>query len=231
MALDVLAFAAHRDDNEITCGGLLIRMAEKGYKVGACDLTQGEMGTHGNEHTRLAECEEATRIMGLTARINVQLPDAGVFNTREYQNRVIDVLREHRPKVIILPGTEQRHPDHRITPQLVFDSAYFAGLEKFGKGLKHRPSKILWCHSQQFDERRPSFVVDISAQLDKKIAAVMAYKTQFPDVEKMKEWLRARARGYGTMIGPFGSLVYGEGYVQREVMQVDDVVTLPGVSI
>jgi bacillithiol biosynthesis deacetylase BshB1 len=231
MALDVLAFAAHRDDNEITCGGLLIKMVEKGYKVGACDLTQGEMGTLGNEHTRLAECEEATRIMGLSARINVQLPDSGVFNTREYQSRVVEVFREHRPKVIILPGLEQRHPDHRITPQLVFDAAFFSGLEKFGKGQKHRPTKILWCHSQQFDERRPSFVVDISAQLEKKIAAVLAYKTQFPDVEKMKDWLRSRARSYGNMIGPFGSLLYGEGYVQREVMQVDDVVTLPGTSI
>ncbi len=231
MALDVLAFAAHRDDNEITCGGLLIKMAEKGYKVGACDLTQGEMGTQGNEHTRLAECEEATRIMGLSIRINCKLPDSGIFNTREYQDRVVEVFREHRPKVIILPGTEQRHPDHRITPQLVFDAAFFAGLEKFGKGQKHRPTKILWCHSFQFDERRPSFVVDVSAQLDKKIAAVLAYKTQFPEAAKMTEWLKARARGYGTMIGPFGNLLYGEGYVQREVMQVDDVVTLPGQSI
>ncbi len=227
MALDVLAFHAHRDDIEITCGGLLARMVEKGYKVGACDLTQGEMGTAGNEHTRLVECQESTRILGLAARINVQLPDAAVFNTREYQNRVVDVLREHQPKVIVIPGLEQRHPDHRITPQLVFDAAYFAGLEKFGKGKKHRPTKILWCHSQQFDERRPSFVVDITAQIDKKLAAVLAYATQFPDKEKTSEWLKARARTYGLMIGT----TYGEGYVQREAMQVDDVVTLPGVSI
>jgi len=227
MALDVLAFHAHRDDIEITCGGLLLKMVEKGYKVGACDLTQGEMGTAGNEHTRLAECRESTRILGLAERINVQLPDAAVFNTREYQNRVVDILREHQPKVIVIPGLEQRHPDHRITPQLVFDAAYFAGLEKFGKGKKHRPTKILWCHSQQFDERRPSFVVDITAQMDKKIASVLAYTTQFPDRDKMSEWLRARARTYGMMIGA----TYGEGYVQREAMQVDDVVTLPGVSI
>lgn len=231
MALDLLAFAAHRDDTEITCGGLLIKMAEKGYKVGACDLTQGEMGTQGSAPERKAECDEATRLMGLTVRVNCELPDAGIFNVREYQNRVIEVLREHRPKVIVLPGTEQRHPDHRITPQLVFDAAFFSGLEKFGTGKKHRPTKILWCHSFQFDDRRPSFVVDISAQLEKKIAAVMAYKTQFPDREKMTEWLRSRSRSYGTMIGPFGNLLYGEGYVQREAMQVDDVVTLPGASM
>jgi bacillithiol biosynthesis deacetylase BshB1 len=227
MALDVLAFAAHRDDNEITCGGLLIRMAEKGYKVGACDLTQGEMGTLGSAPERQSECDEATKAMGLAVRVNCQFPDSGVFNIREYQNRVVEVLREHRPKVVVLPGHEQRHPDHRITPQLVFDSCFFAGLEKFGKGQKHRPTKILYCHSSQFDERRPSFVLDITAQMERKIAAVMAYKTQFPDRDKMIEWLRARARTYGMMIGT----PYGEGYVQREVMQVDDVVTLPGVSI
>lgn len=227
MALDLLAFAAHRDDNEITCGGLLLRMVEKGYKVGACDLTQGEMGTLGSAAERRTECDEATRILGLAVRVNAELPDSGVFNTREYQNRVVEILREHRPRVVVLPGLEQRHPDHRITPQLVFDSCFFAGLEKFGRGAKHRPTKILYVHSHQFDEKRPSFVVDITAQMEKKIAAVLAYKTQFPDREKMTEWLRARARGYGMMIGT----TYGEGYVQREVMQVDDVVKLPGASI
>src|SRR5262249_26073416 len=131
MPLDLLAFAAHRDDIEITCGGLLVKMAEKGYKVGACDLTQGEMGTLGSAAEREAECAEASRIMGLSVRVNCELPDAAVFNTREYQNRIVEVLREQRPKVVVLPGHEQRHPDHRVTPQLVFDACFFAGLEKF----------------------------------------------------------------------------------------------------
>ena len=226
MALDVLAFAAHRDDVDITCGGLLLRMAEKGYQVGACDLSQGEMGTLGSAPERKAECEEAARILGLAVRVNVGLPDAAIFNTREYQARVVDVLREHRPKVVVLPGHEQRHPDHRITPQLVFDACYFAGLEKFGTAKKHRPHKILYCHSS-FEDRKPTFVVDITAQMEKKVAAVLAYRTQFADREKTAEWLRARARAYGLMIGA----TYGEGYTQREVMQVDDVVTLPVASI
>jgi len=227
MPLDLLAFAAHRDDTEITCGGTLIRMAEKGYKVGACDLTQGEMGTLGSAAEREAESQEAARLMGLAVRVNCELPDACVFNTREYQLRVVEILREHKPKVVIVPGHEQRHPDHRITPQLVFDACYFAGLEKFASGPKHRPQKILYCHNATFEERRPSFVVDVTAQMDKKIAAVLAYRTQFPDREKMTEWLRARARVYGLMIGT----TYGEGFTQREVLQVDDLVTLPGQSI
>ena len=227
MALDLLAFAAHRDDIEITCGGALLRMVEKGYRVGACDLTQGEMGTLGSSADRKVESEEAARVMGLALRINCELPDSGVLNLREYQIRVVEVLREHRPKVVILPGFEQRHPDHRITPQLVFDSCFFAGLEKFGRGAKHRPHKILYCHNVLLDERRASFVIDITAQMEKKIAAVRAYRTQFPDGEKMAEWLRARARAYGLMIGT----TYGEGYVQREAMQVEDLVTLPVASI
>lgn len=227
MPLDLLAFAAHRDDTEITCGGLLARMVEKGYAVGACDLTRGEMGTRGTAADREAESEEAAKILGLAARVNAGLPDSGLFNTREYQARVVEILREHRPKVVVLPGPEQRHPDHRVTPQLVFDACFFAGLEKFGKGAKHRPSKILYCHSAQFDERRPSFVVDVTPQMEKKIAAVLAYRSQFPDRDKTAEWLRARARSYGMMIGA----TYGEGYVQRETMQVDDVVALPGASL
>jgi bacillithiol biosynthesis deacetylase BshB1 len=226
MTLDVLAFAAHRDDIDITCGGLLLRMAEKGYQVGACDLSQGEMGTLGSAPERKAESEEAARILGLAVRLNAELPDAAIFNTREYQTRVVNILREHRPKVVVLPGHEQRHPDHRITPQLVFDACYFAGLEKFGTGKKYRPHKILYCHTS-FEDRKPTFVVDISAQMEKKIAAVLAYKTQFPERDKTAEWLRARARTYGQMIGT----TYGEGYTQREVMQVDDVVTLPVASI
>jgi bacillithiol biosynthesis deacetylase BshB1 len=229
MALDLLAFAAHRDDIDITCGGLLIRMAEKGYKVGACDLSQGEMGTLGSAADRKAECEEAARIMGLAVRVNVELPDAAIFNVREYQSRVVDVLREHRPKVVVLPGHEQRHPDHRITPQLVFDACYFAGLEKFEPGLggaKHRPRKILWCHTS-FEDRKPTFVVDITDVMDRKVASVLAYRTQFPEREKTAEWLRARARATGLL----GGCTYAEGFTQRETMIVDDVVAMPGTSI
>ncbi len=227
MALDLMAFAAHRDDIEITCGGTLIRMAEKGYSVGACDLTQGEAGTLGSAEERKAESEEAARIMGLAVRVNCELPDAGVFNVREYQARVVEVLRRYRPRAVILPGFEQRHPDHRVTPQLVFDACFFSGLRKFGAGEPHRPRKILYCHGAMYEDRRPTFVVDVTAQMEKKVAAVLAYRSQFPEPERMAEWLRSRARTYGMLVG----CTYGEGFIQREVMQVDDVVTLPVASM
>ena len=230
MELDLLAFAAHRDDIEITCGGALIRASEKGWKTGACDLSQGEMGTLGSAAERKAESEAASKAMGLAARVNAELPDAGIFNTREYQIKLVEILRRWRPKAVILPGPEQRHPDHRLTPQLVFDACFFAGLEKFEPGLggaKFRPRKIYWCHTS-FEERKPGFVLELSpAQMEKKIAAVLAYATQFPDREKMTELLRARARAYGLLCGA----TYGEGYTQRETMLVDDLCGIPGTSI
>ncbi len=230
MDLDLLAFAAHRDDIEITCGGALLRAAEKGRRTGACDLSQGEMGTLGSAAERLAESEAASKILGLAVRVNAELPDSGIFNVREQQIRVVEILRRLRPQAVILPGPEQRHPDHRITPQLVFDACFFAGLEKFepGRGgAKFRPRKIYWCHTS-FEDRKPGFVVDLSpAQMDRKIAAVLAYSTQFPDREKITELLRARARSYGLLAGT----TYGEGYTQREAMQVDDLCAVPGTSI
>jgi bacillithiol biosynthesis deacetylase BshB1 len=226
MTLDLLAFAAHRDDIEITCGGTLIRMVEQGYKVGACELTQGEMGTRGSSEERRAEAEEGGKILGLAARINCGFPDAGLFNTREFQERIVEILREYRPQVVILPGPQQRHPDHRITPQIVYDACFLSGLEKFGRGEKFRPRKILHVHTS-YEERRPTFVVDITDQMERKIASVLAYRTQFPDPERVNVWLKGMARAYGLMIGA----TYGEGFLQREVMRVDDVVAIPGTSI
>jgi bacillithiol biosynthesis deacetylase BshB1 len=235
MKLDVMAFAAHRDDTEITVGGTLAKLVEQGCAVGVCDLTQGEMGTRGTAAERAAEAEEARRILGLAVRVNCEIPDAGVFNVREQQLRVVDVLRRFKPETVIVPGLEQRHPDHRITPQLVFDACYFAGLAKLGTGEPHRPRKILWVHSS-YSASPPTFVVDISAQIEKKIAAVRAYKSQFDETPhdpkaplgpKVFDWIRDRGRAYGLMIGK----AFGEGFVQREVMEVADVAKLPGSSM
>jgi len=218
--LDVLAFAAHRDDTEITIGGTLAKLVEQGCAVGACDLTQGEMGTLGTAADRAAECDEATKILGLKARVNCEIADAGVFNVREQQSRVVEVLRRFTPDTVIVPGHDQRHPDHRITPDLVFDACYFSGLAKFGTGKAHRPRKILWVHST-YTPHPPTFVIDITGQLDKKLASVRAYKSQFlpkegealrPTGSDVFEWVRSRGRTYGMMIGK----MYGEGFYQRE---------------
>ena len=240
MKLDVLAFAAHRDDLEITCGGTLAKLVEQGHSVGACDLTEGEMGTRGSAEERAAEAEEAAKILGLKVRVNVGLPDAGLFNTREQQLRVIEVLRRHKPEVVIIPALEQRHPDHAACPRIVFDACYFSGLAKFpdlkhDTGRAHRPRKVLWVHTS-YTPAPPTFVVNVSDQIKKKLASVMAYGSQFPEKgakdktpprEQIEDWIRSRGRAYGLMIGK----TYGEGFIQREGVEVDDVATLPGSSM
>jgi len=240
MNLDVLAFAAHRDDLEITCGGTLARLAEQGHAVGACDLTEGEMGTRGSAADRLAEAEEAARILGLKARVNCGLPDAGLFNVREQQLKVVEILRRFRPSVVLLPALEQRHPDHATAPRIVFDACYFAGLAKFpdlkhDAGRAHRPRKIFWVHNS-YASAPPTFVVDVTAQMEKKVASILAYRTQFPDKSdpgkpvpraEMEEWVRSRATAYGLMIGKKS----GEGFIQREAVEVEDLFQVPGKSI
>lgn len=240
MKLDILAFAAHRDDLEITCGGTLAKLAEQGHSVGACDLTEGEMGTRGSAAERQAEAEEASRILGLKVRVNAGLPDAGLFNTREQQLRVVEILRRHRPAVVILPALDQRHPDHATCPRLVFDACYFAGLAKFpdlkhDAGRAHRPRKIVWVHTH-YTAAPPTFVVNVTDQMKKKLASVLAYGTQFPEQgepgkpsprEQMEDWIRSRSRSYGLMIGK----TYGEGFIQRETVEVEDLGKLQGVSI
>src|SRR5262245_11094534 len=237
MKLDVLAFAAHRDDLEITCGGTLAKLVEQGRTVGACDLTEGEMGTRGTAEDRASEAEEAGRILGLKVRVNAGLPDAGLFNTREQQLRVVEILRQYKPAVVILPALDQRHPDHATCPRIVFDACYFGGLAKF-PDLKHqparahRPRKTLWVHTP-YTPSRPTLVANVTAQLAKKLESVLAYRSQFPEKgesgkapprEQIEEWIRSRGRAYGLMIGK----TYGEGFIQRETVEVEDVATLPG---
>jgi len=234
MKLDVLAFAAHPDDLEITCGGTLRRLVDEGRRVGACDLTRGEMGTYGTPATRERELRSAAKTLGLAARVNAGLPDSGVFNTREQQLPVVEILRELRPEVVILPGLEQRHPDHSTCPRLVFDACYFAGLAKFAAtGGPHRPRKILYVHTG-YTRTAPSFVVDVTKQMARKLKAVAAYRSQFPAKgpglarrDEMFRWIQDRGRTYGQMI----DTKYGEGFVQREMMQVGDVMKVPGRSI
>jgi bacillithiol biosynthesis deacetylase BshB1 len=196
-------------------------------------MTHGEMGTYGTAQTRQAELEEAARRMGVAVRVNADLPDSGLFNVRAQQENVVKVLREHAPELVILPGHDQRHPDHAATPRLVFDACFYAGLAKFGGGKTHRPRKIIYVHTS-FAPFAASFVVDVSSQMEKKLHAVSAYQTQFPkegkglaSLEILHSRMRDRGRTYGMMI----EKTYGEGFYQRETPEVADVMKLPGSSI
>lgn len=236
MSLDVLAIAAHPDDIEQTCGGTLIRMAEMGYRSGALDLTAGDMGTRGTPEQRVAESEAAAQHLRLKWRGNLHMPDARLQNDIGARMTLAVKIRELKPRVVILPYWQARHPDHYRCCELGYEACFLAGLKKLDEYTEpHRPRKILY--ASQYADVKPSFIVDISAQFERRMAALFAYVSQygaapeasglFPAGEEIRDRLAAIARFYGNQIG----VQYGEPFVVKEAMQVDDIVAMPVRSI
>jgi bacillithiol biosynthesis deacetylase BshB1 len=236
MSLDVLAIAAHPDDIEQTCGGTLIRMAEMGYRTGALDLTAGDMGTRGTPDERIAESEAAAKHLLLGWRGNLRMPDARLENNIAARMTLALKIRELQPRVVILPYWQARHPDHYRASEMGYEACFMAGLKKLDPlSDPHRPFKILY--SSVYADVKPSFVVDISAQFDRRMAALMSYASQygetaegeglFPREAEIRERLGAIARFYGNLIG----VKYGEPFVVKEAIEIDDIVAMPVRSI
>ncbi len=236
MSLDILAIAAHPDDVEQTCGGTLIKMAEKGYRTGVLDLTAGDMGTRGTPEQRLEEAAEAAKILLVSDRENLRFPDARLENTISARMTLAVKIREMRPRVVVLPYWEGRHPDHYRASELGYEACFLAGLKKLDEYSEpHRPYKILY--SSIYANVTPSFVVDISAQFERRMAALLSYRSQygggseggelFPQEQEIRERLGAVVRFYGNLVG----VKYGEPFVVKETMLVEDVVAMGGRSI
>jgi bacillithiol biosynthesis deacetylase BshB1 len=240
ITVDVLAVAAHRDDVEQTCGGTLLRLAARGLVTGILDLTQGESGTRGSASERAEEAEEAARILGVSHRHALDLPDGAVANTLENRLKIAKVVRELRPRVVILPYWEARHPDHATCSTLGYEACFLAGLSRLqGMGVEalppHRPFKIIY--ASLYADVRPSFVVDITPFIEKRHASLLAYKSQYANQaqggglfvpeEEIRERTFAEARHYGLLAG----VRYGEPFVQREVGLVEDLTLIPVQSI
>jgi bacillithiol biosynthesis deacetylase BshB1 len=233
----ILAIAAHRDDVEQTCGGTLLKMAERGHQTGILDLTQGEMGTRGTAEERGREAEEAARILRVGWRRTLDIPDGRVENTWENRLRIARVIRETRPQVVILPYWQGRHPDHYTTSVLGYEACFLAGLAKLEThGLApHRPFKIVY--ASLYHDVRPTFVVDITDQFEARLESILAYKSQFTDQEaghgifpaqaEIRERVEAMARFCGLLAG----VKYAEPFVQKEVGLVDDLTAIPVKSI
>jgi len=230
-SLDVLALAAHPDDVEQTCGGTLIRMAQMGYRTGVLDLTAGDMGTRGTPEIRLREADAAGVRMQLAWRGNLRLPDARLENTIGVRMTVAGEIRNLRPRVVILPYWEARHPDHYRACEIGFEACFLSGLKRLAEESEpHRPQKILY--SSLYANVTPSFVVDISAQFERRMESLFCYDSQygdagegselFPKQQEIRERLSAIARFYGNLIG----VKYGEPFVIKEAMRVDDVTAL-----
>jgi bacillithiol biosynthesis deacetylase BshB1 len=233
MTVDLLAIAAHRDDVELTCAGTLIRSADQGYRTGILDLTAGETGTRGSAELRAREADAAARIMGVTERRNAALPDAHLANTDATRRVVVEALRHFRPRVVIIPFPVGRHPDHRLASELARDACFLSGLAKYdAEGEPHRPHKVLYALAYREDPVKPTFVVDVSDQFDRKMQAIHCYASQFDGATNAGEIFPTGQDLYSLIVtqnAHYGSLIrarYGEPYFTHETMAVGDVVTL-----
>jgi N-acetylglucosamine malate deacetylase 1 len=231
--VDILAIAAHRDDVELTCGGTLLKAAAQGRRTAILDLTQGETGTRGSAELRAAEASRAAEVLGVQARENMSLPDAGIVNSPSVRAELAKVIRRFAPRVVIAPAPRGRHPDHHVTAQLVRDASFVAGLAKVEPQVpKHRPYKVLHCLTYREDYQKPTFVVDITDQFERKLEAVRCYESQFegvtqagevyPNGEPLLDIVRHQAAHYGSLI----RTRYGEPFYTTETMRVDDVAAL-----
>jgi bacillithiol biosynthesis deacetylase BshB1 len=238
MTVDILAIAAHPDDVELTCGGTLLKMAEMGYKTGILDLTAGEMGTRGTPETRAKEAAEAAKLLRVSYRGILGVPDSDVQPSREHKLKLAAKVRELRPKIVILPYWEARHPDHYHASTLGYEGCFLAGLKQLPiEGEAHRPFKIIYATA--FGEVRPTFVVDITGQFEERKRAILAFGSQFrpPESEKkgkvyialddLEDEMNMLARHYGQMIG----VKYGEAFVQKEMMAVEDITKIKVRSV
>jgi bacillithiol biosynthesis deacetylase BshB1 len=253
---DVLAIAAHRDDVEQTCGGTLLRMASRGLRTAILDLTQGEAGTRGSAEDRAREAAEAARLLGVGWRQALDLPDGAVENTLENRLKIVCVLRQLRPRVVILPYWQARHPDHAAVAQLGYEACFLSGLAKAPaapavrpvapsareleepeevEAPPYRPFKIVY--ASLYADVRPSFIVDVTNFIDQRHQALMAYRSQYANQptgsslfvpeEEIRERVFAEARHYGLLAG----VRYGEPFVQKEVGLVNDLTLVPVQSI
>jgi bacillithiol biosynthesis deacetylase BshB1 len=247
-SLDILALAAHRDDVEQTCGGTLLKAAQRGQRTGILDLTQGEMGTRGSADDRAREASDAAAILGSQWRRALDIPDGRVENNWENRLKVAAVIRETRARVLILPYWKGRHPDHYTASILGYEACFLAGLAKLAIDPQassassqsqplapHRPFKIIY--ATLYYDIRPTFVVDISEQFEAKFASILAYKSQFSNQEAGKdlfpahEEIRARVDAMARFYGMLGGVTHAEPFLQKEVGLVDDLLAIPVKSI
>jgi len=235
--VDVLTIAAHSDDIELTCAGTLIKMIDKGYSVGILDLTQGEMGTRGTPEIRAKEAEAARAMIGARFRVRMNLGDSRLTASVENRTALAEQIRMARPKTVILPYWEGRHPDHYTASTLGYEACYAAGLKQFAaKGKPHRPKKILY--ASMYWDVRPSFLVDITPYFGRKLEAVNCFASQFsgdlrditelyPAWGKLIDRITTQCKYFGHLMG----VEYAEPFIVKEVMAVEDIVNMPVVSV
>jgi bacillithiol biosynthesis deacetylase BshB1 len=238
LKLDILVLPVHPDDAELGCAGTILKEIALGKKVGIVDLTRGELGTRGSAEIRDHEAAESAKILGLTTRDNLSLPDGFFENKKEHQLKVIEAIRRFKPEIVITNAYHDRHPDHGRASDLVEDASFLSGLRKIetwydGKKQEEwRPGLVL--HFIQDNYIKPDILVDVTSHWDKKIESIHAFGSQFynPDWENEPQTyisspdfiqvIEARAREYGKSIG----VKYAEGFISRKILGVNNLFAL-----
>ena len=237
-AVDIVAVGAHPDDVELTCGGTLAKAARAGYRTAILDLTRGEMGTRGSSEIRAEEAAAAANALGISERVNAGFPDAGVHNTDDTRQTLVSLLRQLKPRVVILPFPVGRHPDHRVASELGRDACFLSKLAKYSaEGDVHKVEKILYAMAYREDPVKPSFVVDISDEFETKLKAIACYASQFegvisagelyPTGQNLYDLIRTQNQHYGSLI----RTSFGEPFLTHETTRIDDIVTMGVQSI
>lgn len=226
MKLDILVLAAHPDDAELGCGGTILKHVAMGHKVGVVDFTRGELGTRGTPETREKEAADSAKILGLSVRENLGLPDGFFVNEREHQLEVVKAIRKYQPDIILANARYDRHPDHGRGSDLAFEAGFLSGLTKISTGQAPWRPKVMY-HYIQSQLMTPDFVVDVSDFWEKKLEAIRAFKTQFHDPNSKEpdtfisspafmKLVESRGHEFGHGIG----VKYGEGYTVRRYIGV-----------
>jgi bacillithiol biosynthesis deacetylase BshB1 len=229
MKLDILAFGVHPDDVELGCAGTIMAAIDQGKKVGIVDLTRGELGTRGTPTTRTQEAAAAAKIMGVDIRENLDMADGFFANDEAHQRKIIALIRKYQPDIILANAPEDRHPDHGRSAKLVSDAAFLSGLRKI-ETIHDGVAQNAWRPAYTFhyiQDRfiQPSFVIDITAYMERKMEAVLAYGTQFTNADTSEpqtyisspqflETVKARALMLGKRIG----VGYAEGYITEKII-------------
>jgi bacillithiol biosynthesis deacetylase BshB1 len=230
VSVDVLAIVAHPDDAELLCGGTLARAAQRGQRTGILDLTRGELGSAGTPELRAGEAAEAARILGVAERVNAGLPDGALEATPAARRVVAMWLRRLRPRLVITHWPDARHPDHAAAAQLARSAGFLAGLKKYDvEGEPHRPHKLMYSLVYQESWKRPTFVVDITDQMETKLNSIFAFASQFTGKSAMGDVraggdrpLREQILALHSQYGSWIRTKFGEPFWTREVVRMDD---------
>ena len=232
MKLDILVFGAHPDDVELGCSGTILKHIKNGLKIGIIDLSRGELGTRGTVKTRNQETIQATKVLGIQLRENMNFKDGLFENNEENKIELIKKIREYRPEIVLTNASTDRHPDHGRASDLTIDSCFLSGLKKIDTNQQvWRPQHIY--HYIQFINILPDFVVDITEEMDKKLESILCYKTQFYNPESKEsetiissedflESVKYRARDLGRQ----SDCKYAEGFISNQILKVNSLKNL-----